>query len=207
MWKKIVVAGLLIAIIGYSLPKAGSADAAYSAQIQQARRQKNRDFRTAAASPLTSAQKAAFDSLTYFAPAVSYRVSARLHRLPAAPPLSLARTDGTAEAYRRWATADFTLPGRAAPQHLLLLQKVSPAGAREPLFVPFADATNGRQTYGGGRYLDLPVPEAEAEAITLDFNAAYNPYCAYNAAYSCPVPPAENRLLVPVPAGEKSFHD
>lgn len=201
------LAAILAAIIYYSLPKTADTNKAYAARIYQVRKQKNQQFRTAANSPLAAAQKRAFDSLKYFAPDVNYRVSARLHRNAAAPTLSLARNDGGTEAYRRWATADFTLPGQSQPQHLLLLQKVSPAGAQEPLFVPFTDASSGHQTYGAGRYLDLPVPAAEAEEITLDFNAAYNPYCAYNPGYSCPVPPAENRLTVPVAAGEKLFHD
>ena len=80
-------------------------------------------------------------------------------------------------------------------------------GRDSTLFIPFTDRTNGHETYGGGRYLDAPLPEANAPEITLDFNRAYNPYCAYNNAYSCPVPPAENRLQVAIPAGEKSFHD
>lgn len=208
MWKKIALAALLLGIINYSLPKSAAADKAYAAKIQQSRRLKNQQFRTAADSPIPLTQKPAFDSLRYFAPVLSYQVNAKLSRLAAtAPPLSLPRTDGAPEAYRRWGTADFTLPGQSQSQRLLLLQKISPAGAQEPLFVAFADATSGHETYATGRYLDLPVPAQDATEITLDFNLAYNPYCAYNPAYSCPLPPAENRLLTAVPAGEKSFHD
>lgn len=203
MWKKLLLAAVVLAIVFYSLPKAADPANAYATQIQQARRQKNQQFRTAANSPLTPAQKLAFDSLSYFAPAINYRVSAHLRRTAAAPTLALPRNDGGTDAYRAWATADFTLPGQGQPQHVQLLQKVSPAGAQEPLFLPFADATNGHGTYGGGRYLDLPVPADGAEEITLDFNLAYNPYCAYNAGYTCPLPPAQNRLTVPVPAGEQ----
>ena len=207
MWKKIALAGLLIGIIYYSLPKTASTDAAYAGQVYRTRQLKNQELRTAADSPLTAAQKLQFDSLKYFAPDVNYRASAHLHRNdPAtAPRLTLARTDGGSEAYRQWATADFTPPGQTQRQHLLLLQKISPAGAQEPLFLPFADATNGRATYGGGRYLDLPVPADGAEEITLDFNAAYNPFCAYNPEYSCPLPPAENRMSVAIEAGEQAF--
>ncbi len=209
MWKKIALAALLSGIIIYSLPKSADASKAYAAKIQQVRRLKNQQFRTAADSPLPPAQKSAFDSLRYFAPDIKYQISAQLHRnalVPAAP-LTLPRSDGSTEAYRRWGTADFALPGQTQPQHLLLLQKISPAGAKEPLFVPFTDATSGHETYAAGRYLDLPVPAPDATEITLDFNQAYNPYCAYNPQYSCPLPPAENRLLTPVPVGEKSFHD
>ncbi|WP_375416537.1 DUF1684 domain-containing protein [uncultured Hymenobacter sp.] len=206
MWKKIALAGLLIGIIAYSLPKTADTDKAYAAQINQARKQKNQQFRTAATSPLTAAQKTAFDSLRYFAPDVNYRVSAHLHRTVATPTLTLARNDGGTDAYRHYADVDFTLPGQTQQQRLQLLQKVTPAGAQEPLFLPFADATNGQQTYGGGRYLDLPVPADGAQEITLDFNAAYNPFCAYNPEYSCPLPPAENRMSVVIEAGEQTFH-
>ena len=205
MWKKIALAGLLIGIIYYSLPKTAATDKAYAAQVYQARRQKNQQFRTAATSPLTAAQKAGFDSLRYFAPDVNYRVEAHLHRTAATPTLTLARNDGGTDAYRHYADVDFTLPGQTQQQRLQLLQKVSPAGAQEPLFLPFADATNGPQTYGGGRYLDLPAPAPGAEEITLDFNAAYNPFCAYNPEYSCPLPPAENRMSVAIEAGEQAF--
>jgi uncharacterized protein (DUF1684 family) len=72
----------------------------------------------------------------------------------------------------------------------------------EDLFVPFLDLTNGDETYGGGRYLDIPSPDSDS--ILIDFNLAYNPYCAYNHDYSCPVPPLENTLHIAVSAGEKT---
>ena len=71
--------------------------------------------------------------------------------------------------------------------------------------MPFTDPTNGQQTYGAGRYIDVPLPPTEANKIELDFNQAYNPYCAYNHEFSCPKPPAENRLTVPVVAGEQAY--
>jgi uncharacterized protein (DUF1684 family) len=106
---------------------------------------------------------------------------------------------GAPESYQRWGTAEFELNGQ--PQKLTLLQK---AGDKQ-LFVPFTDPTNGQQTYGAGRYIDVPLPAAEANEIELDFNQAYSPYCAYNHEYSCPKPPAENRLTVPVAAGEQAY--
>ncbi len=73
------------------------------------------------------------------------------------------------------------------------------------LFVPFRDATSGMESYGAGRYLE-PEP-APGGRLHVDFNYAYNPYCAYNDAWSCPLPPAENTLRVPIRAGERAFHD
>lgn len=207
MWKKIALAAVIAAIIFYSLPKTATTDKAYAAQIYRARQQKNQQFRTSAASPLSPVQKAAFDSLRYFAPDVNYRVSAHLHRNAAAtaPILTLASTDGGTEAYRVWATTDFTLPGQTQQQRLQLLQKVTPAGPQEPLFLPFADATNGRETYSGGRYLDLPLPGDGEQEIALDFNLAYSPFCAYNPSFSCPLPPADNKMSVAIEAGEQVY--
>jgi uncharacterized protein (DUF1684 family) len=76
-------------------------------------------------------------------------------------------------------------------------------GYEDYLFIPFNDLTNGMETYGGGRYLD--VQQGEGDTLTLDFNKAYNPYCAYNPKYSCPIPPDENKLDVEIRAGEKNF--
>ena len=72
------------------------------------------------------------------------------------------------------------------------------------LFLPFRDATSGRETYGAGRYLDVQPPDADGDVV-IDFNLAYNPYCAYSEGFSCPLPPAENRLDVPIRAGEMTF--
>jgi len=193
--------GLLFYNFSESQPAASppaETTAAYAAQVRQARAQKDAAFRSAASSPIPVAQRAAFGGLRYFKPNAAYRVVARLTRAPGLAPLPLALTGGSADAYAHWGTAEFELAGR--PQKLVLLQK---QGETKELFLPFTDPTNGQQTYGGGRYLDLLVPGAEATEITLDFNTAYSPFCAYNHEYSCPKPPADNRLTVPVPAGEQ----
>ncbi len=173
---------------------------AYAAQIRRARQHKDAAFRENPDSPLPAGQRAAFGGLRYFKPNAAYRVVARLTRAAVPAPLPLALTRGAADAYVNWGTAEFALGGR--PQRLALLQKQG-VGAGQELFLPFTDPTNGQQTYAGGRYLDLPVPAPEATEIILDFNTAYNPFCAYNHEYSCPKPPADNRLSVPVPAGEQ----
>jgi len=207
--KKLLLALALLTVVAllyYSLqssPPAAdpAAEAAYAQQLRQARQQKDRAFRAAPESPIPAEARAAFDGLRYFAPVAAYRVSARLSRAAAPAPLPLALSGGPgADAYARWGLAEFTLGGQ--PQKLLLLQK---QGETSRLFVPFTDPTNGPRTYAGGRYLDLPVPAAEASEIALDFNAAYNPFCAYNHAFSCPKPPAENRLTVAVEAGEQLY--
>ena len=200
------MAGLLLIIAGlfyYSWQGSASAppaapDPAYLAQVRQARQQKDAAFRTADTSPIPAGQRAAFGGLRYYGPDASYRVVARLARAAALAPLPLALTRGSADAYVRWGTAEFELGGQQ--QKLILLQK---QGETKELFLPFTDPTNGQQTYAGGRYLDLALPAPNATEITLDFNTAYSPFCAYNHEYSCPKPPADNRLTVPVRAGEQ----
>jgi uncharacterized protein (DUF1684 family) len=93
---------------------------------------------------------------------------------------------------------DFTL---AAFQSKKLLEVNA---AENGLFIPFRDATSGTDTYGGGRYIDCEIP-ADGNLLLIDFNKAYNPYCAYNPRYSCVIPPEENRLDIRIEAGEKTF--
>jgi len=206
--RKILLVSGLVAAIGLLLyswtdtqTPARADDPAYAARIRLARQQKDNAFRTAASSPIPAAERVAFSGLRYFRPDGAYRVTAQLMRAAVLAPLPLALTGGSADAYARWGTAEFELGGQ--PQKLVLLQKQGLGTNPQELFLPFTDPTNGQQTYGGGRYLDLPVPAPKATEITLDFNAAYSPFCAYNHDYSCPKPPADNRLTVPVPAGEQ----
>lgn len=203
--RKIWIAGLLLAVlglIGYSWSGSRPSqvfDEAYLAKLRAVRQQKDQTLHTAADSPVPAAQRATFAGLRYFPPAAQFRVTAQFTRQPVLLPQPLAMSLGAPESYQRWGTAEFELNGQ--PQKLTLLQK---AGDKQ-LFVPFTDPTNGRQTYAAGRYLDLALPPTEANEVELDFNQAYSPYCAYNHDFSCPKPPAENRLTVAVAAGEQVF--
>ncbi len=206
--RKILLISGLVAVIGLLLyswtdtqAPVPAGDPAYAARIRLARQQKDNAFRTAASSPIPAAERAAFNGLRYFRPDGAYRVTAQLTRAAGLPPLPLALTGGSADAYARWGTAEFELGGQ--PQKLVLLQKQGLSTNPQELFLPFTDPTNGQQTYAAGRYLDLAVPAPDATTIELDFNTAYSPFCAYSHEYSCPKPPADNRLTVPVLAGEQ----
>ena len=112
----------------------------------------------------------------------------------------------TGPVYVKYADLYFTLKGEK--QKLAVYQSQSLKTDPEYydyLFLPFTDLTNGDSTYGGGRYIDLRIPEDGVKKITLDFNQAYNPYCAYSGGYSCPVPPAENNLDAAITAGVKTY--
>ena len=203
MIKKLALAAAIIGIIFYSLSGSKPSASAYFAQLNKFRRDKNQSLRQSEESPLPAAQKANFDSLKYYPGDPNFEIAATISRIEKPDTTLVPMSDNRSEKYLRWGTATFTLDN--APQQLLLLLKAT--GRDSALFVPFTDLTNGHDSYGGGRYLDVALPKSDETKITLDFNRAYNPYCAYNSEYSCPVPPGENRLRAAIPAGEKSFHD
>ena len=147
-----------------------------------------------AASPLPTRDPS---GLRYYAFDAAYAVAVQLQPNPAPDTVRLATSTGVPASYSRYATAVFEMGGE--PQRLTVFRPVGPGSGY--LFVPFTDLTNGRETYGAGRYVE--VEETSGTAVVLDFNRAYNPFCAYNARYVCPLPPDENRLSVPVPAGEQ----
>lgn len=156
---------------------------------------KDRFFGTAHESPLGHEHRHDFDGLSYFDPNPDL-----VFRLPVEEgdqsEVRVGTSDGAERTYRRAGTVRFEVNGE--PVSLTLYSTGHPG-----YFLPFRDATSGRGTYGAGRYLDLE-PNADG-TVTLDFNYAYNPTCAYDEAYSCPLPPTENWLQVPIEAGEKDF--
>jgi uncharacterized protein (DUF1684 family) len=161
------------------------------------------EYRDSIHSPLPKQYRAGFKNLDRYPPDPRYRVMARF--TPEVGEAFPMKTSGTrTPAYRSIGVLTFRLGGKE--QHLTVYQNIDLVKRTEyvnHLFVPFTDLTNGEATYGGGRYLDLEGPlGAEVE---LDLNRAYNPYCAYGGAYSCPIPPLENHLEVAVEAGVKAF--
>jgi uncharacterized protein (DUF1684 family) len=139
-----------------------------------------------------------FRGLSYFPPERRFAVSAQLERSAKAEQIVIPTTLNLTKTYHRHGTLRFTIDGQSCA-----LTAYRPVGSRSrKLFVPFRDATSGKTTYGGGRYLDLEEPKAGT--VVVDFNRAYNPMCTYSSAYNCPIPPAENRLRVAIEAGEKS---
>ncbi|WP_229248630.1 DUF1684 domain-containing protein [Dyadobacter sandarakinus] len=175
--------------------------ALYAGKISEERKTKDEQFRTGDDSPI--ADKAAFHGLHYFQPDLSFRVRATITPYTKDDrEVTVKYTDGSSEKYQKYGYAHFELGGQQ--QKLLLLKNES------TISVLFRDATSGKQTYGGGRYIDYPESGVKNNVMTLDFNKAYNPYCAYQESYACPVPPAENTLAVAVTAGEQlesAIHD
>ncbi len=162
------------------------------------------EFLDTATSPLTEADRAHFVAIPRFAPDGAYCVRAVFVRDTASVPFTMKTTKTRTPGYKAHGKLHFVLNGEE--RVLTVYESVPPhPGHEDELFLPFTDLTNGKETYGVGRYLDLKGP---LDAIvTLDFNKAYNPYCAYNDKYSCPIPPTENHLSTEVRAGVLKYHD
>lgn len=192
LWNGVLAAGLLLGA-ACSAPEApGTPD------IAAWRAEKDRYMRDSPDSPVPAEARASFPPLVYYPIDPVYQVPAALTIAPSEAVLELPTSTGQRRKMRRIGTLNFTLKGQP-----LSLSAFVDAGTNDVrrLFVPFADLTNGTETYAGGRYLDL---DRTATGIyDLDFNRSYNPFCVFNAAYDCPYPPRENRLQVPIRAGEK----
>ena len=188
--------GLLTLLISAcSQPPAGD----YAQALLEAREAKDQMLRTAADSPVPRDRRQVILPLSYFPPDPAYRVPAALEPDPqSGRVVQMLTSTGQQRATQVMGVLQFVLNG----QRLKLEAFVEEGSNGQRLFVPFTDATSGRETYGAGRYLDLD--RTGTGIYVIDFNTAYNPYCAYNPTYDCPVPPRENRLPVAIRAGEKT---
>ncbi len=202
MKPRTLLAGLavlaLAAILFYSIGGSSSRD--YHDQITKEREEKDRFMKTAEDSPFASLDET-FTGLKYFPPDERYRIQATLHPIQGRQVRTLATSDGKENRYLEYAWAAFDLDDR---KNRLLILEIMDGPEKGTLFLAFGDRTSASETYGAGRYLDIKkVPGAAT--VELDFNKAYNPYCAYNDAYSCPLPPSENLLDIAIRAGEKNY--
>ncbi|MFS4493872.1 DUF1684 domain-containing protein [Maribacter sp. 2308TA10-17] len=172
--------------------------------ILKFQRELNEEFKNPETSPLPDKFRKDFESLDFFAPDTNYIVKAKLVLTPEAIPFMMPTTTDRKSEEVVYGIAYFTINGVARQleiyqnKELMLKEEYV-----DYLFLPFTDLTNGEETYGGGRYIDLRIPKTDE--ITIDFNRAYNPYCAYNKKYSCPLVPSVNHLNTKVMAGVKAF--
>jgi uncharacterized protein (DUF1684 family) len=151
-------------------------------------------------SPFHKKGRVEFEGLKYYDPDPEFRIEADIERFDHPEEIMLTLNDGSRRKYFRYATAEFELSG--VPQKLILL-KSEDYWNEDWLFLPFYDETSTGETYGGGRYLE--VPYSKGSTAIIDFNVSYNPYCAYTDTYKCPFPPPENHITVQVTAGEKIY--
>lgn len=164
----------------------------------------NSEFADPEESPLTSEDLKEFKELEFFDIDTSYVVEADFVRTPYESPFAMPTSTDRMPMYVKYGEAYFEIEGKPFKLNIYQNQElVTKAEYVDYLFIPFTDKTNGKTSYGGGRYLDMRIPEGNK--ITLDFNKAYNPYCAYSGRYSCPIPPSENDLSVSIPVGVKAY--
>ncbi len=192
----------LAGLIYFSL-KGGMSENEFAKAIAIERKEKTDNLKKDENSPFATLT-GKFEDLKYFKPDLKYRVNATLTSINDKNVIVLNTSDGKEQKYLEYAHATFTLED--VENKLVILEVMEMGPQRGKLFLAFADETSGKETYGGGRYLDIKKVPA-ATSVVLDFNRAYNPYCAYNDSYSCPFPPAENILKVAIRAGEMSYHE
>jgi hypothetical protein len=166
--------------------------------LLRAREQKNILFRSDGDSPIGPRE---FAGLKYFDPDPGFRFETELHRSPVSGSVIMTTSKGTRQLFNAPGYFELPIEGRA----VRLSAYQSAEREDQSIFVPFRDATSGSESYGAARYLDLEVEHDNSYVV--DFNYAYNPYCAYSDAYACPLPPGENWLTVAIRAGERKYHD
>jgi uncharacterized protein (DUF1684 family) len=174
------------------------------ADIAKFQKELNAEFKNPETSPLPDKYRKNFEGLDFFGPDTNYVVTARFSRTPEAIPFLMPTTTDRKSKEVIYGIAEFFLNGKNHRLEIYQNQELmKEEGYEDYLFLPFADLTNGEETYTGGRYIDLRFPDSDD--LVIDFNRAYNPYCTYNKKYSCPLVPSVNLLNTKVMAGVKDF--
>lgn len=164
----------------------------------------NAEYKDASTSPLRDEDRKTFEGLDFFNVDSSYVVSATLQRTPNSEWFNMKTTTDRVSKERVYGILHFQLKGNTYKLNVYQGEElINKAGYEDYLFLPFLDETNGIESYGGGRYIDARIPKGDI--VIIDFNNSYNPYCAYNDKYSCPIVPRENYLKTRIEAGVKKF--
>jgi uncharacterized protein (DUF1684 family) len=172
-------------------------------EIKKHRKHYKKEFLKDTRSPL---QKQDIKHLRFFDADPAYRLECEFERAEGAKPFEMATYSGITKPYIKYGILTFSIEGQAhqlAVYQSLRLMRIPTY--KDHLFIPFKDATNGETTYGGGRYIDISLNDIKDKKLILDFNRAYNPWCAYSDGYNCPIPPRENHLSVSILAGEAAY--
>ncbi|WP_313093574.1 DUF1684 domain-containing protein [Chryseobacterium flavum] len=171
------------------------------AEVEKFRKELNAEYLNPKETPLRDDNFKNFKGHPFFPFDIKYRITAKFIKTEDAQPFDLPTSSGKTKSYREYGKATFDLDGKSYTLTLYQsLDLIKQKKYKDYLFLPFRDATNEKETYGGGKYMDLKIPEGNT--IILDFNKSYQPYCAYNAYdYNCPIVPQENKLPVEIRAG------
>lgn len=206
---RVVCLGILLglAMTTYAQEAATMDEAGYITEIEKYRTGINIKLLYGDATPLLPEQQKEFKGLKYFAPDMDYLVEATLIKAGKQEDVIMKTSGDRTPVYVKYGTVNFTILGNACTLSVYQNKKMLELSQdTNSLFIPFRDETCGHESYGGGRYIDCEIPES-GNKVMIDFNKAYNPYCAYNHSYSCVIPPEENRLKVRIEAGEKTFEE
>jgi uncharacterized protein (DUF1684 family) len=196
------VLGLLFLVLvgtgGLGCGEEAASTGTYEQTIMEARVQRDMRMREKT-SVLPPDRRDAYQGLDFYEVDPAYRFVVSLRRLSAPDTVMIAENTGGVRSQVRVGQVTVPLPADTVDLAVFRGQSDDPRGR---LWIPFADSTNGHATYKAGRYVDLKP--AAGDSVVVDFNRAYNPTCAYNPEFACPLPPPENRIDAPVPAGEKT---
>lgn len=175
----------------------------YADELKQHREHYKTEFLSDPKSPLS---KRELKYLRFYPPDSTWKRTARFERLVDTVGFMMQTHSGVEKKYFFFGRLAFMHEGIQRILFLYQSEKLAGTpGFEDYLFLPFTDVTNYTETFGGGRYIDLRTSDIRNGEVQLDFNKAYNPYCAYKGGYNCPIPPAENKMPFPIQAGEKLF--
>jgi len=176
----------------------------YDKNLTPFQKEMNEFFKDASISPLKEKDLKTFRGLDFFVFDSSYVVNAALTRTPDEKSFKMKTTTDRLQEYIKYGTVTFDLFDKSYSLNIYKnLEDINKQGYRDYLFLPFLDDTNGSESYGGGRYIDLDIPKGSN--LIIDFNSAYNPYCVYDEKYSCPIVPKDNYLPLEINAGVKDY--
>ena len=173
----------------------------YNNDLTPFQREINDFFKDASVSPLKKRDLKNFRGLDFFAYDSIYLVTAKLTKTPKEKPFMMLTTTDMVVEYIKYGTVSFELLDNQ--YSLDIYKNLEDPNERDNLFLPFLDDTNGNESYGGGRYINLDIPQVDN--LIIDFNSAFNPYCVYDEKYSCPIVPRENYIPLEIKAGVKNF--
>ena len=166
----------------------------------------NKEYGTREESPLTDDDFKVFKGLDFYPINEKFIVEAKFTRTPNEKVFKMKTSTSRVPEYVKYGELLFTIDGKDFKLNLYQnIELIKKAGFEDYLFLPFSDLTCGKESYIGGRYIDMRI--SKGATMTIDFNKAYNPYCAYNYKYSCPIVPLENNLDIAILAGVKKFHE
>jgi uncharacterized protein (DUF1684 family) len=197
---KLKLSAVLGSLLFVVLPGISQNTDDYEASIREFQEELDASYKDRDESPLENRDRRRFQGLEYFPIDQKYSVTAQVIYTPDSEPFNMPTTIPRENIHWKYADLVFELDGQEYTLEVYQSQNLlNDEEYADYLFLPFLDLTNGEGSYGGGRYLDLRIPDGNT--IEIDFNKAYNPYCAYNSRYSCPLVPRVNRLMTRIEAG------